>query len=140
MATTPAATAARGPGQLFALVFGAVYLVVGIIGFFLDPEIFGIFGVNALHNIVHLALGVTWLAVFNNAATTKSVNLIFGVVLIAVAILGFAGLLDQDGIVNLNIEAGAGGADNWLHIATGVLALYFGTAGATTTRAPAATA
>ncbi len=127
------ATGARTPAQMFALVFGAVYLVVGILGFFLEPEIFGIFGVNNLHNVVNLGLAIGWLAAFDKHHAAKTVNLVFGAVLIVVAILGFAGALDSDGIVNLNIEPGAAGADNWLHLATGVLGLYFGTAGAEAT-------
>ncbi|MGH2694973.1 MAG: DUF4383 domain-containing protein, partial [Actinomycetota bacterium] len=61
--------AGRSPAQLFALVFGVVYLAVGVLGLFFadeftkgspDDELI-IFRVNHLHNIVHIALGVVWI-------------------------------------------------------------------------------
>lgn len=123
----------RTPAQLFALVFGAVYLLVGLAGFLVtgfenfasntDKELI-IFGVNPLHNIVHLLLGVVWIGAASKHDTAKSVNMLFGVVLALVAVLGFAGALEF-----LAIEGG-GDPDNFLHIATAVLAIYFGSAGA----------
>lgn len=126
----------RTPGQTFALVFGAVYLLVGIAGFFVATEFTGgspddkliIFPVNHLHNIVHLAIGGLWLAGARTAAGAKSMNTMIGVVYLLVAALGFLhpGDFMQD---LLNIQ-GPGSADNWLHLVSGALALYFGTAGA----------
>jgi hypothetical protein len=126
--------ASKTPAQIFALAFGAVYLLVGILGFVVTgfdgfaSEVYSeellIFPVNPLHNIVHLAVGALWLGASSRHATAKQVNLLIGVVYALVAVLGFAGVLKF-----LAIE-GAGSADNWLHVATAVLALYFGTAGA----------
>ena len=55
------------PNRLVATVFGAVYLVVGALGFavtggvgFLATDgglLLGIFAVNPLHNIAHLLIG-----------------------------------------------------------------------------------
>jgi hypothetical protein len=124
----------RTPAQMFALVFGVVYLVVGIIGFavtgfdsfagktYEDQLI--IFAVNPLHNVVHILLGAVWIGAAGQRSTAKSVNLVFGAVLLLVAILGLAGVLKFLAIEN------AGSADNYLHLATGALAVYFGTAGA----------
>jgi hypothetical protein len=124
----------KSPAQLFALVFGAVYLLVGIVGFFVTgfDDIAGktyneeliIFALNPLHNVVHLAIGAVWIAAASSPAGAKGVNLLFGVVLGLVAVLGFAGALNW-----LAIED-AGSADNWLHTATAILAIYFGTVGA----------
>ena len=54
------------PVQRFAQVFGAVYVLVGLLGFAFtgfanfavasDDKLL-LFGVNPLHNIVHLAVG-----------------------------------------------------------------------------------
>jgi uncharacterized protein DUF4383 len=54
-------------GELVTAVLGAVYLVVGVAGFFVtggvgvaDTEgskLLGLFEVNPLHNVVHLAIG-----------------------------------------------------------------------------------
>jgi len=58
----PGAGTTKTPGQLFALVFGAVYVLIGILGF-IDPlvssddKLLGIFGISALHNVAHLAVG-----------------------------------------------------------------------------------
>lgn len=128
------AAATRTPAQMFALVFGAVYLLIGILGFVVTgfdgfaAEIYNekviVFPVNPLHNIVHLAIGAVWLGSSSRHATAKSVNLFIGVAYALVAVLGFAGVLNFLAIKD------AGSADNWLHVATAVLAIYFGTAGA----------
>lgn len=135
------ATAARGggvrsktPAQTFALVFGVVYLLVGLVGFAVTgfDEFAGqtynekliIFPLNPLHNIVHIAVGALWLGASAKHASAKSTNLLIGVVYGLVTILGFVGVLKF-----LAIE-GPGSADNFLHLASSLLALYFGTAGA----------
>lgn len=117
----------KTPGQLFALVFGIVYLAIGLLGFaFLggEKEIFGIFAISVAHNIVHLAVGGVLLFGSRDPATAKTVNLVVGVVYLLVAILGFANIFVDESLINAN------DADDYLHIATAVLALYFGTAGA----------
>jgi Domain of unknown function (DUF4383) len=125
---------ARTPAQIFALAFGIIYLVVGIVGFAVtgfdgfasgtqDEELI-IFAVNPLHNIVHIALGAVWIYVAGKHSAAKTVNLVFGGVLLLVFVLGMVGALEW-----LAIED-AGSPDNYLHLATAALALYFGTAGA----------
>lgn len=126
---------ARTPGQTFALVFGAVYLLVGILGFFVADSFTGgdesdkliLFPVNHLHNLVHLAIGALWLMGSRTAAAAKQMNMLIGVVYVLVAVLGFLGLGFMADLLNIN---SAGSADNFLHLASGALALYFGTAGA----------
>ena len=46
-----------GMARTVAAVFGAIYVLAGIVGFILESPLFGLFEVNALHNIVHIALG-----------------------------------------------------------------------------------
>jgi hypothetical protein len=119
---------------MFALVVGVVYLLVGIAGFFVtgfsdfaaehgDKLI--IFHVNGLHNIVHIVLGVGWIGASGSHSSAKGINTLFGAVLLLVFVLG---------LFDLNFLAidGAGDPDNYLHLVTGALSLYFGTAGATT--------
>ncbi|MFN2388430.1 MAG: DUF4383 domain-containing protein [Actinomycetota bacterium] len=135
------ATSARTPAQTVALVFGAVYLLIGILGFFVAEEFTGggesdkliLFPVNHLHNIVHLAIGAALLGASRAHATAKSANLAVGVVYLLVMVVGFLGALDF-----LNINS-AGSADNFLHLVSGAVLAYFGSAGAegagaTTTR------
>ena len=124
---------AKTPGQLFGLVFGAVYVLVGLLGFVGplvtegtggDPDtLLGIFGINPLHNVAHLLVGALLLIGSRSAATAKTVNLVVGVVYLVLAILGFAGGVIVDDLINNNP------ADSVLHLATALLAIYFGTAG-----------
>lgn len=134
------ATAARDrtPGQLFALVFGAVYLLVGLLGFAVTGfdnffaskfnEVLIVFPVNPAHNLVHLVIGAVWLAGSRTAAGAKAANMGIGIAYLAVFLLGLVGLLEW-----LAIEGGLN-ADQLLHLLSGGLAVYFGTAGATARR------
>lgn len=125
----------RSPAQIFALAFGVVYLLIGIVGFAVTGfdnfagETYNnkviIFPVNPFHNLVHIAIGGLWLFGAKDHPTAKSVNLIVGVAYLGVAVLGFLGVLKFLAI------ADAGSADNYLHLGTGLLSAYFGTAGAT---------
>jgi hypothetical protein len=125
-------TSAKTPAQTFALVFGVAYLCVGVAGFFItgmtsfasytDKHLV-IFGINPLHNVVHIVLGIVWVGAARVHAHAKVFDIAFGIVLGVVALLGFAGLLRLLAITS-------GDADNFLHLATAALSLYFGTAGA----------
>ena len=126
----------RSNAQTFALVFGAVYLLIGILGFFVAEEFTGgspndkliLFPVNHMHNIVHLLIGALWLGASRRHDTAKQANTFIGVTYLLVALLGFLGLEFMQDLLNIH---GSGSADNFLHLASGALALYFGTAGAT---------
>jgi hypothetical protein len=131
----------RTDAQTFALVFGAVYILIGVLGFPVtgfddfagktyDDELL-IFPVNPLHNIVHLALGVAWVVSATSHARARQTNLLLGGVLGLVTILGAMGVLRF-----LAIES-FGSPDNFLHLVTAALSLYFGTAGAETAEAGA---
>lgn len=129
----------KTPAQVFALVFGIVYLAVGILGFAVTgfdgfaAQNFGekliLFPVNPLHNVVHLLLGAVWLGASRTHAAAKGANVVIGAAYLLVFVLGMVGALKW-----LAIE-GAGSADNYLHLATAAMAIYFGTAGAATARA-----
>jgi hypothetical protein len=117
----------------FSQVFGAVYILVGILGFVLTG--FGsfagstgktliLFDVNPLHNIVHLAVGAAWLAASRRVDTAATVSTIIGAVYTAVGVLGLF-LVGND---SLNILA-LNQADNGLHLVSGLAALYFGITG-----------
>lgn len=131
------------PAQIFALAFGVVYLFVGLMGFAITgfdnfagsvfEEKLLIFPVNPLHNLVHIAIGGVWLGSSSRHATAKQANLIIGIAYALVAALGFAGVLKFLAI------SGAASADNWLHLVTALVSLYFGTAGASGLRSTNAT-
>jgi hypothetical protein len=132
MATAPAN---RTPAQLFALVFGVVYLLVGIVGlFFSGSFLHGVaddkliaFRLNYFHDIVHILLGLVWIGASRTFAASKAINLLFGAVLLLIALLGFLNLDLMHTLFNIT---SAGAPDNFLHLVTGLLGVYFGTAGA----------
>lgn len=118
--------------QKFAYAFGTVYLVVGIAGFFVtgfdnfagtEGETLIVFDVNPLHNLVHIALGVLWLAAAGREAAARTISILIGAVLALVGLVGFFILNSSANILAINQS------DNILHLATAALALYFGLAG-----------
>ena len=125
-------TAGKTPTQTFALVFGAIYILVGLLGFVNDP-ILGIFNVNALHNIVHLAIGAALVFGSKDHATAKTICLVVGVAYLLVAVLGFVAKDLMEDLLDIT-DNSKGMADNILHLVTGALAVYFGTAGGETAR------
>ena len=129
-------SSARTPGQTFALVFGVVYLIIGVLGFLITGfddfaadtnEKLILFEINPLHNVVHILIGAMWVAGARTADSAKQVNMIIGVAYLLVALLGIFGLLDD--LINNNA------ADIGLHVVSGAAALYFATAGAGTSTA-----
>ncbi len=119
--------------RLFALVFGAIYVLVGLIGF-LRPLtdaphdgllvaktafLLGIFAVNWFHNLAHVVIGAVGLAASPRAGTARLYAQVIG---IAYAVLFVIGLVTKDflGILPLN------DADNVLHLASALLALVIG--------------
>ncbi len=141
MATTRPATT-RTPAQTFALVFGAIYVLIGILGFFVTDNFTGgtaaddkliVFPVNHMHNIVHLLIGGALLYGSTRADLARTVNLVVGIAYALVAVLGFLGVVTPELINDRGV------ADDFLHLATAILAIYFGTAGSDVTRPAAPT-
>ncbi|GAC1613790.1 MAG: hypothetical protein NVS9B1_22680 [Candidatus Dormibacteraceae bacterium] len=108
--------------RLYAIGFGVVYTLVGILGFFVAPTLaihkLIIFDVNVLHNIVHLVAGLAGIAAFMAA---RQVQYARGMAIVF-AIFVVAGFFPQPflGLVPL------GGADIALHAATAILAAVAG--------------
>jgi hypothetical protein len=102
-----------------AAVFGVIYALAGIVGFFLTSPLFGLFEVNALHNIVHIILGAILLYGSMATATAVQANRGVGAVLVLLGLLGFVSA-DGFGLVPL------GGNDIWLHLVSGVILLVGG--------------
>jgi hypothetical protein len=99
-----------------AMVLGGILLLVGLLGFVMDP-ILGIFEVDALHNVVHLLTGGILLAAafLNNGEYVRTVNITLGVVYLLVALLGFIAPAALGSLFQFNM------ADNWLHVLLGVV-------------------
>src|SRR3990172_671699 len=81
----------RDPQQLLAQVVGAVLTLVGAAGFLTGGTLL-IFGINTLHNLVHLLSGVLGLAAgfYAGGQWARYYNQGFGVVYLLVTVLGFA--------------------------------------------------
>jgi hypothetical protein len=110
-----------------AMVFGVVFILIGVLGFVPgittgDGLLLGIFHVNAVHNIIHLLSGIVALAAGTSTErNSKMYFQIFGVVYALVAVLGFVYQgNDILGLVASNM------ADTFLHVLIAVVALYFG--------------
>ena len=134
--------------QRFAQIFGVVYLLVGILGFIpplvpgeiqglLGPFepfsglLLGLFAVNWLHNVAHIAIGAAGLASYRSPAGARSYAIGVGVLYLLLFVIGLI-LPTVFGLLPLN------GADNVLHIVSGIAALAIGLASPTTDRGTAA--
>ncbi|MDQ3878951.1 MAG: DUF4383 domain-containing protein [Actinomycetota bacterium] len=124
------------PAQRFAATAGGVYLIIGVVGFgatgfshfaSVSGEQLIVFGVNPLHNLVHVLAGASWLWSARSPGLGPRTNVSLGFGFGLLAALGFFGFATI-----LAVEAAD--ADNFLHLATAALALYFGTVGATAAR------
>jgi hypothetical protein len=130
------------PAQLYSTVFGAVLLVVGVVGLFVNAK-FGtgakppgdnlvVFKVNGWHNIVHIASGLVGLALARTVAGARLFALGFGIVYAIVTLYGLLAGSNVLGIVAIN------GADNVLHLLIAAAGLAAYAASRTTAREPRA--
>jgi hypothetical protein len=121
------------PNRLVATIFGAVYILVGLLGFavtggvgFLATEgglLLGIFMVNPLHNIAHLLIGAALLiAGLMSARAAKTVNIIVGAAYLLLGIVGFFLVGTALNILALNTF------DHFLHLASAIVLLGVGLA------------
>jgi Domain of unknown function (DUF4383) len=132
-----ATTARRHPVQLAAAVVGAVFLLVGILGFipgittnydqlaFAGHEsgalLLGLFAVSVLHNLVHAAFGVAGLLMSRTRSGAKNFLIIGGAVY---AVLWLYGLvIDHGGPANF---VPVNTADNWLHLILAIAMIGLG--------------
>ena len=120
--------------KTFGMLFGIVFLALGILGFVPGiattgadgmPMLLGIFMVNTTHSVVHIASGVVFLlASMSGAGAARLWFQIFGAIYAVVAILGF---MTPNGMLLGLISNNP--ADTWLHVvlAVAMLAIGFGT-------------
>ena len=105
--------------KTYAMVIGAVLVLLGLVGFIQAPLVLGYFGVNIYQNILHLVGGavIIWFAYKGSA---KATNMWVGIIALVVGLLWFAEGLDG-GL--LNKIFGINAAISYLHIAVGVVSL-----------------
>lgn len=121
------------PNRIIATVFGVVYVLVGVLGFFVTGGVdffateggllLGIFAVNPLHNMAHLLIGAALLiAGLATAPAAKAVNTTVGAVYLLLGIVGFFIADTALNILALNT------ADHFLHLASAIVLLGAGLA------------
>ncbi|GGE93831.1 DUF4383 domain-containing protein [Mycetocola zhadangensis] len=131
----------NSPNRLLATIFGAVYLLVGLLGFAVTGGLsiiategnllLGLFAVNPLHNIAHLLIGLALLiAGVSTVSASKTVNTVVGAVYLLLGIVGFFLVDTAFNILALNT------ADHFLHLGSAIVLLGVGLAADKATRAP----
>jgi len=121
-------TGTRPLPQLLALVFGAVYLLVGIVGFFVTgfdhfadnsqhEMLIGLFMINPLHNIAHILVGVVGLLLARTLAGARTYGWLLAGLYGVLFVYGLLAVGESWDFLNINA------ADNVLHIATAAVGL-----------------
>jgi uncharacterized protein DUF4383 len=110
-----------------AVLFGVVFLIIGILGFVpavtKGEMLLGIFHVNTAHNVVHLLSGaVALFAGLTSVGASRVYFKIFGLVYAAVAVMGFLNPGDTMllGLISNNT------AVTWLHVGIAAVSLSLG--------------
>ncbi len=117
--------------RMAAGVFGAVYALVGVLGFlpFLggsytleSNHLLGLFSVNAVHNVVHIGVGVAGLAAYSQGTAlstlfARTVGSVYALLAVLGVLFGTGNFL---GLVPI------GGLDILLHATTAAVLLYVG--------------
>jgi hypothetical protein len=127
--------------QFGITLIGIVYLAFGIIGFipleFLNPfhhegvgarYLFNLVAINTLHNLIHLAVGITALIAARGLAASQRWGRICGPILLALFIAGIIQAVIEGfpkdqlflGLIPLNSPG------HILHLVSGSIALYLG--------------
>lgn len=108
-----------------AYVFGAVFVLIGVLGFVpgvtTNGHLLGIFDVSPLHNIIHLLSGIAAFAL--GASGEKGAQTyfkVFGIVYGIVTLVGFIQGNTVLGLIGVNM------ADNLLHLTITAVSLYAG--------------
>ena len=116
--------------QMLALAFGAVYLLVGVVGFFItgfdgfasnrtdgNMDTLLIFMINPLHNIVHIVIGLAGIALSRTLAGARTYGWLLAVGYGAAFVYGLIAAGQDWDFLNINA------ADNVLHVATALVGL-----------------
>ena len=117
--------------QKAALAVGAVFLLVGILGFIpgittnydtmsfasheSEAQLLGIFNVSILHNIVHLLFGIAGVLMAKTFSSARTYLLGGGVIYLVLFVYGL--LIDHNSAANF---VPVNMADNWLHLALAI--------------------
>jgi len=126
--TRRATTERRDTHQWLALVIGAVYLVVGIVGFAVtgfdnwtvhdhSQTLLG-FAINPAHNVVHILIGLLGVILWRTSSGARTFGWILLIGYGAAFVYGLI-VVDNPDANFLNINW----ADNWLHLVSAIAGL-----------------
>ena len=137
MATTRTSSMTATQLQKAAAAVGAVFLLVGILGFVpgitsnygsmtfagheSGAELLGIFEVSILHNLVHVLFGVAGLAMARTWSGARSFLIGGGAIYLVLWLYGV--LIDLSSSANF---VPVNDADNWLHLVLGLAMVALG--------------
>ncbi len=118
--------------QVYALTLGVVLVLVGLLGFLVEPS-FGIgdsaergtliaFDINGWHNVVHVLSGIAGIALAGTAAKARMYCIGYGAVYVLVTILGF--VVGDGGLLLSLIPINT--ADNLLHLVIALTGIGIG--------------
>ena len=134
---TSSTTGSRTLLQTAALLVGATFVLVGLLGFVpgittnfselafagegSGAELLGIFQVSVLHNLVHLLFGIIGIAMAKSAAGAKLYLVGGGAIYLVLFVYGLVINLDSNAnFVPVNT------ADNYLHLVLGIAMVALG--------------
>ena len=128
MSTDSPRTGTRGMTwpQLAAMVIGAVYALIGVVGFVVTgfEDFFGHTGetllgfeINGMHNVVHLLIGLAGIALARTLPGARSYGWLLAVGYGAAFLYGLFAVGEDWDFLSLNW------ADNWLHLVTALVGL-----------------
>lgn len=136
--------------RYFALIYGIVFLLIGIAGFipgFVMPleaehpelaiesgagRLFGLFPVNIVHNLVHVVFGIWGIAAWRSVSGSVMYGRAVAVIYALLFVMGLIPVLHTTfGLVPIY------GHDVWLHAVLAAVAAYFGFVARADTGAPA---
>ncbi|HYH26208.1 MAG TPA: DUF4383 domain-containing protein [Blastococcus sp.] len=113
--------------QALALAFGVIYLLVGIVGFFITgfsdffahntEEKLLIFEINGMHNVVHIVVGLAGIALSRTLAGARTYGWLLAIGYGAAFVYGLIAIGKDWDFLSIN------GADNVLHLLTAVVGL-----------------
>lgn len=116
----------NSPNRLVGIIFGAVYVAVGLLGFMVTGTVafsatsgellIGVFEVNPLHNVAHLVIGAALL--IGGLASVMAAKITNGTVGAVYLLLGIIGFFIEN--TTLNVLA-LNSADHYLHLITAVV-------------------
>lgn len=125
------------PVQAVTAVVGLAFLLVGALGFVpgittghdslhaagpdSHAELFGLFQVSVLHNALHLGLGAVGLVLTRTPSSSRAYLVGGGAAYLVLCVYGL--VVDEASRANV---VPLNGADNWLHLALGVLMVGLG--------------